>query len=203
MRIEELDFRLRIRQAKQEGHHPKSKSMNIRIERLNPSLIETYFKFKKTCGYDWCYCTAWMSASWEEFGKRSANENFLIRDTLFSVGHFDGFLIFNDEKVIGWVQVTQIKNLRRLLDEYKMQDFKEDWAITCWAIDEKLHMKGVATETLPMILKFLKEQKAKRVFAFPFRREHDFWSGPENLYKRAKFEVHKDDPENPIFTKTI
>ncbi len=177
--------------------------MNIRIEHLNPSLIETYFKFKKTCGYEWCYCTAWMSASWDDFGKRTARENFLIRDGLFAVGHFDGFLIFDDARVLGWVQVTQIKNLRRLLDDYQMQDFGEDWAITCWAIDEKMHMKGIATETLPKILKHLKNQKARRVFAFPFRREHDFWSGPEALYTKAGFAIHRDDGENPVFVRDV
>ncbi len=183
--------------------NPELSREQIHIKRLSPELVEEYFQFTKACGYNWCYCTAWSCQNWNEFSKRTAIENLRIRETMFAMGHFDGYLIYRGNVAIGWVQVNPLRTMRRLLDDYGFRDHQDDWGITCWAVDDNEQKKGVATQTIQIIIDDLKSQGIKRVFAFPFRREHDFWSGPESLYQKAGFSVFRDDDQDPILVKDL
>lgn len=158
-------------------------------------------------GEGWCNCVAWWVPTWEEWGKRSADENRALRDELFDRGEFDGYLLYAGDKPVGWCQCGPRDRLSKLVEQSKLERSPETWALTCFVIIPSHRGKGLAHLFLKEILADLKHRGVRHVQGFPKCGQGldagEVWTGPESLFIRAGFSVEKPDPQWPVYGKRL
>ena len=169
--------------------------MNISVVPLDASHREDFYRVhSESHGCGWCNCVAWWVPTWEGWGQRTVDQNRALREKLFSRGHYDGYLLYAEDRPVGWCQ-------------FGLQPDPEVWAITCFLISPISRKKGLAIHLLEGVLLDLKARGISRLQAFP-RRGHnlpdeDVWTGPEALYRQSGFALERDDPQKPIYCRQL
>jgi GNAT superfamily N-acetyltransferase len=176
--------------------------MNTEIVRFDASRRADFFKLHSAVNdHNWCFCAAWWVKTWEGWGQRTAEENRALRETLCDRGEYDGYLLYFDEKPIGWCQVGPRDRLGKLTEQFQLDPSPNTWAITCFLIAPAYRGQGWASHLLNEVLKDLLARGVKRVEAFPKRgvtEVAELWNGPESMFLRAGFLPSKDDQKRPI-----
>jgi GNAT superfamily N-acetyltransferase len=177
--------------------------MNRRVQRLNDEIYPDFFELhSEQHGGGWCYCVAWWLPTWAGWSKRTAEQNRTLREKICDMGIYDGYLLYVDDKPVGWCQTAMRDLFIKLVMQYKLEPDIDTWAITCFFIAKEYRRQGLASFMLGEVLRDLKKQKVKRVEAFPRREdkptESDLWTGPESIYIKAGFHVVNDDPSRPV-----
>lgn len=180
--------------------------MNKRVERLSANNLDDFFKVhSRECG--WCYCCAWWVPTWEGWMQRTDDDNRKLRDSLFERGEYDGYLLYVDDKPIGWCQVGQRDRLNKLINQYKLELNPEIWAVTCFVIRPEFRNQGLASYMLKAILEDLRALGVNEVEAFPNRTQSkddgEHWRGPEATFISAGFKIKRDDLDHPVFAITF
>lgn len=176
----------------------------ITVRPVGPELREDFFRVHSDgCGAGWCSCVAWWVSTWEGWGDRTAIENRTLREALFDRGEHDGFLLYVDGAPKGWCQCGPRDRWPKLTQSYHLEPDPEMYALTCFLLAPDVRGTGLAHELLEQVLEHLAQRGVTRVQAFP-RRGHelpadDVWTGPEALFKKADFNVVRDDPARPIY----
>jgi GNAT superfamily N-acetyltransferase len=156
-------------------------------------------------GADWCRCVAWWTPSWEGWGERSAGENAAFRAALFARGEFDGYLLYEGNRPVGWSQVGAAERLPKLCRSYGFTPEPGVQAISCFFVAPSVRGRGLAHVLLEGVLADLRP-RCERVLAFPRRGEglpaEDVWTGPESVFRRAGFREWRLDPARPILLWT-
>ena len=179
--------------------------MQITVERLTPNRTDDFYAYHCDANdAGWCHCVAWWTPTWDDWPDRSAADNRALRDQLFTQGHYDGYLTYDDtDTPIGWAQVGPRDRLAKLLSQYKLDPEPEAWAITCFNIAPAHRRSGVARALLKHVIADLAGQGITRLQAFPRRgtepdNDGALWTGPESLYLDAGFGTLRDDPTRLI-----
>jgi ribosomal protein S18 acetylase RimI-like enzyme len=153
-------------------------------------------------GADWCYCTAWWTPTWDGWGERSAEQNRAARSDLLRRSQYDGYLLYVEEKAVGWCQVGPRDRLAKLVEQFQLQPDPGAWAVTCFLIAPSYRRQGLAAQMLNEVVRDLRHAGVKRVEVFPRRGreldEYDLWNGPEDMFLEAGFEVVVEDPARPV-----
>ena len=109
--------------------------MDISVVPLDSSRREDFYRVHSEANEaNWCYCVAWWVPTWEGWGQRTADENLTLRESLFQLGEYDGYLLYVDGEPAGWCQCGPRDRLPKLLEEYRLEPDPEVWAITCFLI---------------------------------------------------------------------
>ena len=177
--------------------------MTKRAERLTAENVDDFFKLHSgECG--WCYCTAWWVPTWDGWTDRTDEQNRQFRAELFKRREYDGYLLYVDEKPVGWCQVGKRDRLAKLVRQYKLQPNAAIWAITCFMIRPEYRKKGLAGYIVKVILEDLRKQGIKLVQSFPqrtkSREDGEHWRGPENIFLKAGFKIERDDKNHPVLS---
>jgi GNAT superfamily N-acetyltransferase len=180
----------------------------LTIHRLDPSRRDDFFRLhSKDHGCDWCYCIAWWMTTWDGFQDRTAEENRCLREDLFDVGEYDGYLLYADDEPVGWCQAGPRDRLELLVQKYNLPPDPDAWAITCFQIVPRHRRKGLATRLLSEVLQDLRRRGVKRVEAYPNRGENldaeDLWNGPEAMFAKVGFKMLREDPRGPVMNITL
>src|SRR3990172_1080224 len=125
--------------------------MELRVARFSSENQADFFDFHTRVGGD-CYCAAWWVPTWDEWRQRSGEDNRQLRKELLQRGEYDGYLLYDDAKVVGWCQVGARDRLSKLASQFNMQPEPEVWAISCFQIDPDLQRRGLASELLKAVL---------------------------------------------------
>lgn len=178
--------------------------MNVNCVRLNESLRSDYYRLhSERCDAGWCFCVAWWTEDWESFPQRSAIRNRALRDELFAVGQYDGYLIYLDDEVAGWSQCGQRDRLPKLLSTYRLEPDPSTWAYTCFLLPEKWRGRNLGHEILRLSLQDLRQRGVRRVQGFPRRgadlEPEDAWQGTERMYQRAGFTCIRESDDWPVY----
>ena len=178
--------------------------MAILVVPLDASRREDFYRVHCEANEaSWCYCVAWWVPTWEGWGQRTADENLTLRENLFQLGQYDGYLLYIDEEPVGWCQCGPRDRLPKLLEQYKLEPDDQVWAITCFLIAPRFKKQGLTHRLLAGVLEDLRRQGVQRVQAFPHRAtelpDEDMWTGPEVVFRRAGFTVERDDPKRPVY----
>jgi hypothetical protein len=172
----------------------------FRIRKLNNGNVNDFFAVNcAKNGLEWCNCVAWWCDNWEKFGARSAEENRQHRETLFSRGEFDGFLLYEDDLPIGWSQVGPRNRLPNLVKMYGADPRDNVTAVTCFALRPEYRRKGVVTEFLNLIVSELKATENRVIQGFPKRETKDPWTGPESSFMKCGFVKVVEHEKFPIY----
>jgi len=182
--------------------------MDINVRQLTNSLKEDLYQVhsENSCG-GWCFCSAWYIPTWEGFGDRTAEQNKTVREELFAKGVSDGYLVYVDKVPSGWVRVGLRDDSKKLLNQFGLTPNPDMWAITCIALDPKLHGKGLAHEIIALILADLRAHGVTRIQAFPKAgkglSKTEIWTGPVSVFQKAGFVIVKPDERHPVLELTL
>ncbi|MDI6453331.1 GNAT family N-acetyltransferase [Peloplasma aerotolerans] len=171
----------------------------FRIKKLTPELIDTYTSFFDGLSFDhephWksCYCHFFQSeGTTEAWIKRTGDDNKLSAIRNIYEGMMTGFLAFEDEKCIGWVNANDVKYYKRLEEELK--DFIKDKKIAstiCYVIHPDYRNQGVARKLLAHAIDYFKHEGYQGMIAFPSERTMDkerHYHGTMNMYLEHNYE---------------
>lgn len=182
--------------------------MSVLIKRFDESLRSDFYRVhSEEHGCGWCFCVAWWVPTWEGWSDRSTEQNLDLRESLLLEGEYDGYMLYEFEQPIGWCQVGPHKRLKKLVEQFSLNDRDDVWAITCFLISPQFRNRGIASSLLDGVLKDIKSRGAKKVLAFPKNgRDLDdleLWNGPLSMYIRAGFTIWKDDPVRPVLMMNL
>ena len=153
-----------------------------------------------------CQCVAWWVPTWEGWGERTAGQNLALREKLFRDGVHDGYLIYADGTLAGWVQAWTRDAFAKLASQFGVTSDEDAWMIGCVLILPQFREKGVARDALSLIVDDLRLRGAKTIDAFPKRGASDageLWNGAESTYARLGFAVVKDDAKRPLLRLSL
>jgi len=178
---------------------------NINFVKLDASRIDDfYLVHSDSNGFGWCKCVAWWVESWDGWSERTEEENKNLRESLFEIGEFDGYLLYVDGKPVGWCQAGPRDRLKKLVLQFQLEPDPTVWAITCFCIAPEYRGKGLSKIFLLKILDDLKNCKVKRVEAYPKASDisdaGDLWTGPIETYLANGFEIIREDPLKPVLS---
>jgi GNAT superfamily N-acetyltransferase len=141
----------------------------------------------------WCRCVAWWVPTWDGWGERTADENLALRRSLWQSGEHDGFLAFEEDVPVGWVQAGRRDRLDKLVRQLGLEPDPETWCLSCFLVAPGARGRGVAGALLDGALAALVAAGVRRVEAYPRSGretgDDEAWTGPGRLFERAGFEV--------------
>ena len=176
--------------------------MRLEAKRLSAELVDDFFTLHTQEPFGWCYCVAWEIPTWEAWNSRTAEKNKMLRQMLFERKHLEGYLLYLDDKPVGWCQCGPRDRWVKLVKQYELQPDKEMYAITCFTLLPQYRKLGLTHQLLGKVVEDLKSKNIKRVQGFPHKGEHsdeEVWTGPENVFLKAGFHLEKDDPIWPVY----
>ena len=119
-----------------------------------------------------------------------------------------GYLVFENDKPIGWCNANNRSNYQRLLRDYDLVDNPGDKAISivCFLIHPDYRRRGIAQKMLERIITDSSNKDYDYIEVYPRKgdlsNEGNF-KGPLELYNRFDFEIHKDCDNYYVMRKPI
>lgn len=157
----------------------------------------------------WCQCVAWWVPTWDGWSERTREQNGGLREKLFACGQYDGYLLYEGELPVGWMQVGHVGRLPKLWDAYRLEELDvsaTDLAISCVFLDPNVRGRGWLHVFLRSVLDALAGGRGQ-VLAFPRRVEGaeagEVWTGPESAFRAAGFRVIREDPLRPVLSRPL
>ena len=186
--------------------------MNIRIKPLTKDLKEDYLRFFDTMIFDenpdWssCYCIDYHFTGDVATCTRASNRAGVSK--LIEEDKMTGYLVYKDEKPIGWCNANDRMNYQRLLKDYDFVDKPEDKAcsIVCFLIHPDYRRKGIARAILERILQDYSEKGYDYIESYPRKEESasaSSFKGPMSLYERYDFKLHKEYDSYYVMRKKL
>lgn len=176
--------------------------MALSVEVFNPGNREDFFDFHSRVGGA-CFCMAWWVPTWEEWMESVAEGNRAGREQLLKQGEYDGYLLYKDERVVGWCQVGLRDRLGKVLSQFNLTLAPKIWAITCFQIDPEFHRQGMASHLLTAVLEHLQKKGVARVEVYPkidaSLPAEQQWTGPLSMYEKAGFQKVRDNNSRAIY----
>ena len=147
-----------------------------------------------------CYCMAWHRKRWDEFDSND-HGNRVDRHKIMNDGISDGFLIYLNNVVIGWVQAGNIAYLPNVKNTFGNLFNEGDILISCIKIKEEYRGKGLATDFIKLVTDELKKSHT-RILAIPTRYkkfdQEEVWTGTMGIYERSGYVPIYDDGKTII-----
>ncbi len=167
--------------------------MNLIVKALQPKQGNEFADFFSNLNFEhephWssCYCRFYHTdCTSEQWQNRSAAEN--RREALEKIdrGEMKGYLAYDGDKIIGWLNANDARSYIRLKEKMEpvIQDKKAGCSI-CYVIDPDYRRKGVATALLEYAVKDFKRQGYDGMLAIPLEKPMDQNNNPATLYRGA------------------
>ena len=186
--------------------------MNIEIKPLTKNLRDEYlFLFdnmvhKENPDWSKCYCNDYHFLGDVATCTREISRSSVIN--LINENKLTGYLVFDDDKPIGWCNVNNRLNYQRLLRDYDLIDNPDDKAcsIVCFLIHPDYRRKGIAQKILERIIKDYSNKDFDYMEVYPRKGElssEGNFKGPLELYKRFDFKINKEYDNYYVLRKYI
>ncbi len=172
---------------------------NFTIQSLNPNIPEELPNFFDSLDYShaphWsgCYCRYYHTDyTLEEWIKRDPKLNRIETINAIQSGEMNGFLIYDNDKPVGWLNAQSIESFKRLYtDLEKFHDKK--YAITiCFVIHPDYRNKGLATLLLAHAIDYFKDKGFDGLIALPPSEVYDIqkaYRGTLNMYIKQGYQI--------------
>jgi GNAT superfamily N-acetyltransferase len=181
--------------------------MSVNIKRLTHDSERDFARIHcDATGNGWCQCVAWWVPSWEGFGERTADQNLELRRRLFRNGVHDGYFVYSDDEIAGWVQAWKRDAFAKVATQFAVTSDEDAWMIGCVLILPAFRAQGVARNALALVVDDLRLRGARSIDAFPKRGASDageLWNGPESTYAALGFAVVRDDAKRPLLRLSL
>lgn len=160
--------------------------MTLTIQALKPTHAKAYLAYLEQMDFhhapDWagCFCRFYHTdCSSDEWQKRSASQNKEEALKAIQDGTMKGFLAFEEDRIVGWLNANAIQSYPRLasIAQPYCQSPKTG-AVICFVIHPQFRHQGIATKLLYAAVETF-EKEGMDVLAFPFESE----SQPQKAYR--------------------
>lgn len=175
----------------------------LAVHRLTSDRRPDFWALHRRPACHGCACVAWWVPTWAEWADRTPEQNEALREQLFARGEDDGYLLYEDDIPVGWLQAGPRDRLPKLATMYRLDPDPDAWAITCFQILPEHRGRGLATHLLQGVVADLLARGVRRIEGFPIRPGADTppgerWTGTVAMFAVAGFAVVVDDPERPV-----
>jgi len=178
--------------------------MKLTIRPLTPSLwpaLEALFG--KSGASNGCWCMYWRIGP--EYHKRLREKNKRALHRIVKQGPPPGLLAFDDERAIGWCQLTPRQDLSWLHRAPVLEpvDDVPVWALSCFYIRRRYRRRGIMTALIVEALKAAKRANAPALEAYPVDTARsgtsNLFTGTASTFERLGFRtVARRQPSRPI-----
>jgi len=181
----------------------------MQIKKLCIENIQDWLEFFDTRAFkdhkEWetCYCTYYFQPKPEEYKNvHSRKRNYAI--WLIQNNIMQGYLVYEDNKVIGWCNTNSKDKIPRLKTIIEKEDGSIK-SILCFTIEKDYRNKGVATAILKQIVKDAKEEGYKVIEAYPNKSaesEYGNYHGVYGMYIKNGF-IEENSANQTIVRKYL
>jgi GNAT superfamily N-acetyltransferase len=167
------------------------------IKAMKDENVSDWFDFFNNRAFadhpDWkgCYCTGPFTPRLKEYASKSPVRKEYAK-WLIENGRMQGYLAYEDGKVVGWCNV----NLKSALPKYN--DFSKESeniiSIACFMVQKEYRRKGIAQKLLRRIIKDAREKGIRVIEAYPrvkAQTEYGNFHGPYSMYEKNGFILEK------------
>jgi len=180
--------------------------VDIKLTRLSPDSLHDFLEYFDHRAFlndeDWagCYCQAYIhppgTPEEEVFGEGKARQSAC---DMVEAGKMDGYLAFQDDKVIGWCAAGESKLFAALPDA-------EDTLarIICFNIDPDMRQQGVAGTMLDLVIEDLIERGFAAIEAAPSSNEANerSFQGTVSMFQKRGFEKIIELPTGQVLMRS-
>ncbi len=174
--------------------------MNFEIKPLTRALKADYLSFFDHIIFDEnpdrhkCYCYDYHFTGDVESCTRE-DSRFAVSN-MISEGQLTGYLVFDDDKPIGWCNANNRSNYQRLLKDYDYVDNPDDkvCSVVCFLIHPDYRRQGIAQQIMERIISDYSNTDYDYLEAYPKKNElscEGNFKGPLELYRKYGFKIHK------------
>ncbi len=176
--------------------------MKTEVRRLNPETRWDFMSLRAYPGCDWCFCVAWHVPIWDGWKERTAAENRALRENLFSLGRYDGYLLYVDGRPSGWCQVGPLAWFPKMVGQFGLEGEPEQTPVVgCLEIIPEYRKRGLSRVLLDAALADLGRSGVRRVLAIPRAGRHEdgkVWTGPMALFESRGFKPLREAGERVV-----
>ncbi|MDD2522318.1 MAG: GNAT family N-acetyltransferase [Anaerolineaceae bacterium] len=186
--------------------------MTIEIKPLSPEMAETFTSYVSDMDFNhaphWQFCNCQyyhLKCTSEEWRARSAAQNMQLAHENIRNGVMKGFMAFDGDKPVGWVNANDWHNYALLDDDPELLQYDgKTGAIVCFLIHPEYRKQGLGQRLLETVVEDFRKQGFDRVAGRPF-----LWSahperqyhGVPNMFEALGFE--KVSEKNGEFTYVL
>ena len=179
--------------------------MSLEIKRLSVDTLHDFLDYFDHRAFlrdeDWagCYCQAYLypptTNPEDVFGPGKARQSAC---DLVSEGSMDGYLAYQNDKVVAWCAAGSSKLYRAL------PEAEETLArIICFNVDPDLRQQGIASELLDIVISDLESRGFAAVEAAPSNSEvsDKSFQGTTEMFEKRGFERVAEINENQVLMR--
>lgn len=177
--------------------------MELVVRELTPELWPAFEDLFATTGpVGRCWCMYWRIGS--EYRNRPPDANKEAFRSVVSDGPPPGLLAFDEDKAVGWCQLTPRDALPALdrTPRLRRVDDKAVWSISCFYIRKGYRKRGVTSTLVAAALETARRAGAVAVEAYPLDADltpSSSHTGYASTFERAGFTtVVRHVPSRPI-----
>ena len=175
--------------------------MSIEIKPLSKDIKDDYLSFFDNIMFDEnpdrskCYCYDYHFLGDVDSCTREQSRSAVSE--LIDLNNLRGYLVFDNDKAIGWCNANDRMNYQRLLRDYDYVDNQDEkvCSIVCFLIHPDYRRQGISTKILETIIDDFSNTDYDYIEAYPKKDamscEGNF-KGPLALYKKYGFEIYKE-----------
>ena len=186
--------------------------MNFDIKPLTKDLKDDYLYFfdnmifKENPDWSICYCYDYHFLGDIATCTRESNRSAI--SNMINENRQKGYLVYDNDKPIGWCNANDRLNYQRLLRDYDPIDNPVDkvCSVVCFLIHPDYRRKGIAQKILEQIIKDYSNTDYDYLEAYPKKGEVSSagnFKGPLELYKRYDFEITKEYDNYYVMRKKL
>jgi GNAT superfamily N-acetyltransferase len=177
----------------------------MRIEPISKLNVTDFLSLFNEGSCKDCYCTALYNRNWDEYNPQSP-ENRKHRMSIIDSGISDGFLFYQDNELIGWVQVGDVASFPNLINTAQFFSTAKGKVITCFKLKPQHRGKGYSSIMIKLITNIF-DLTTTKLFAIPNRYdgfdEGRSWTGTVNAFLKNGFtEIQNGNQDYIVMEKT-
>lgn len=175
------------------------------LEKHDASLFTTYMgslDFGHAPEWSTCYCVFYQTPCDEKtWIERTGETNRLTAIGKIESGFMRGFLAYDGDKIVGWVNANDATALTRISSLVKpIAGEKRVAATMCYVIHPEYRGKGVARELLKAAIAYYRNEGFDAMIAMPFSSENaqKKYRGSVNMYLENGYQLIEKHGETSV-----
>jgi len=159
------------------------------------SLFETsHYEHAKT--WKTCYCQYYQNTcDFSTWMQRSGETNKDEAIAAIAKGEMQGFLAYENEICVGWLNANSMTSFKRLKDIIPFELWNEETALTiCYVIKEEYRGQKVASQLLDHAIRFFRQRGFHQMLALPVEASvfEKMYRGSKQMYlHRGYIEINQ------------
>ena len=186
--------------------------MNIEIRPLTKELKDDYLFlfdniiFEENPDRSICYCNDYHFTGDVATCTREISRAMIIKR--INENELTGYLVFENDKPIGWCNTNNRLNYQRLLRDFDLIDNPDDkvCSVVCFLIHPDYRRQGISQKILERIIEDCSNTDYDYIEAYPRKGKlsgEGNFTGPVELYKRNGFKINKEHDSYYVMRREI